>query len=70
MSIIVYKAFRISDDFSYFYQLEGDPIDGVTLSYWESDNDDSYRKTDTINFPSEYAPIIGKLLLEQFTIED
>ena len=70
MSIIVYKSFRISDGFIYFYQLEGDSIDGLTLSYWESDNDDSYRKTDTISFPYEYAPIIGKLLLEQFTIED
>lgn len=67
MSIIVHKSFRISDDFSYFFQLEGDSIDGVTLSFFESDNDDSHRKTYAINFPYEYAPIIGKLLLEQFT---
>ena len=67
--IYVDKTFRIGDDSSYHWQLET-VEDGmlVEFSYWEQNKDGNLEKhKDSITFPAHFAPVLGKLLLEQFT---
>ena len=66
--IYVDKTFRVSDDTSYHYELET-VEDGllVEFSYHEDIGKGLIEQKNSITFPSAFAPILGKLLLEQFT---
>ena len=66
--VYVDKTFRVSDDSSYHYELETIK-DGalVELSYYEEAVTGCARMVNSITFPAYFAPVLGKLLLEQFT---
>lgn len=70
-NIYVDKTFQVGDneDSDYRYQLE--TVEGgslVEFSYWERNKDGNLEKhKDSITFPAHFAPVLGKLLLEQFT---
>ena len=66
--VYVDKTFRISDDSSFHFQLETIK-DGalVELSYYEEAVTGGAVLVNSITFPAYFAPVLGKLLLEQFT---